>query len=202
MRYADLERKIIELPFDEETNIYSNGNETLYVLRPQKLNPRFKEYDASKNVQIWLKIAGRKPFKPNHFRLLIDLYTRVREIPESKDSLLNVFDLIYYGEDPLVVMHQLDHYSFTQSINPLDISVQLAQLFIAEQNIGFGSKSKYDPPSLYIQGWIRSFIDSDYEIDQIISGICRFRPPQVKYTEQDDKNHKKYNPNAQPLWYA
>lgn len=201
MNYTELERIIIDLPFDEEKEIYSNKGQTLYVVRPRELSERFKEYDASKNIQIWLKIDGKKPFKPNHFRLLIDLYTRVRECPESKDILLEVFDRIFYGEDPLKLMHLLDPYTYTQAINPIDIEVVLAQLFIAEQNIGFGKKSKYNPRSLYIQGWIRTFINADYEIDQVISGISYNRPPLVGYTKQDDQNHKEYNPNAKPLWY-
>lgn len=201
MKYIELKRIIIDLPFDEKKDIYSSNGQTLYVVRPQKLSERFKEYDASKNIQIWLKIDDKKSFKPNHFRLLIDLYTRVRECPDSKDTLLEVFDRIFYGEDPLDVMHMLDTYQFTQAINPTDIAVVLAQLFIAEQNVGFGKKSKYNPRSLYIQGWIRTFINADYEIDQVISGISYNRPPLVGYTKQDDKNHKEYNPDAQPLWY-
>jgi hypothetical protein len=201
MIYTELEKIIINLPFDEEKEIYSNNGQTLYVVRPKKLSERFKEYDASKNIQIWLKIDEKKPFKPNHFRLLIDLYTRVREFPESKDILLEVFDRIFYGEDPLELMHLLDKYPYTQAINPVDIAVVLAQLFIAEQNVGFGKKSKYNPRSLYIQGWIRTFINADYEIDQVISGISYNRPPLVGYTKQDDMNHKEYNPKARPLWY-
>lgn len=164
MKYSDLEKIIIDLPYDEEKEIYSNNGQTLYVIRPKKLSERFKEYDSSKNIQIWLRIDGKKPFKPNHFRLLIDLYTRVRECPETKQTLLEVFDRIFYGEDPLDVMHLLDDYKFSQAINPIDIAVVLAQLFIAEQNVGFGKKSKYNPRSLYIQGWIRTFINADYEI--------------------------------------
>lgn len=202
MKYSDLEKIIINLPYDDEKEIYSNNGQTLYVIRPKKLSERFKEYDASKNIQIWLKIDGKKPFKPNHFRLLIDLYTRVRECPEAKQTLLEVFDKIFYGEDPLDVMHLLDDYKFSQAINPIDIAVVLAQLFIAEQNVGFGKRSKYNPRSLYIQGWIRTFINADYEIDQVISGISYNRPPLVGYTKQDDKNHKDYNPNAKPLWYV
>lgn len=201
MNYTELERIIIDLPFDEEKEIYSNKGQTLYIVRPRELSERFIEYDASKNIQIWLKIDGKKPFKPNHFRLLIDLYTRVRECPESKDILLEVFDRIFYGEDPLKLMHLLDPYTYTQAINPIDIEMVLAQLFIAEQNIVFGKKSKYNPRSLYIQGWIRTFINADYEIDQVISGISYNRPPLVGYTKQDDQNHKEYNPNAKPLWY-
>lgn len=42
----------------------------------------------------------------------------------------------------------------------------MAQLFIIEQDIGYGGKSTFDPPSLYIHGWIRTFIEAEQEIDQ------------------------------------
>ena len=75
--------------------------------------------------------------------MLIDLYTRVRECPDSKDTLLEVFDRIFYVEGPLDVMHVLNTYQFTQAINPTDIAVVvLAQLFIAEQNVGFSKKKQ------------------------------------------------------------
>ena len=72
MKYSELEQIIIDLPFNVEKEIYSNDIQTLYVVRPKILSERFKEYDATKNIQIWLKIGDKKPFKPNHFRLLID----------------------------------------------------------------------------------------------------------------------------------
>lgn len=201
MKYIELEKIVIDLAFEEMKEIYSNGEQTLSIFRPRKLAKEFERYDSSKNVQIWLQIGDKKPFKPNHFRLLIDLYTRVREHPKSKNKLLYVFDKIFYGDDPLEVMHILDDCNYTQAINPIDISVILSQLFIVEQNVGFGRKSKYNPRSLYLQGWIRTFINEDYEIDQILAGISRNRPPLVRYTKLDDQNHKDYLPNAAPLWY-
>ena len=63
MKYSDLEKIIKDLPYDEEKEIYSNNGQTLYVIRPKKLSERFKEYDASKNIQIWLRIDGKKPFE-------------------------------------------------------------------------------------------------------------------------------------------
>ena len=95
----------------------------------------------------------------------------------------------------------LTHIRFTQHINPIDITAILAQLFIIEQDIGYGDKSTFAPPSLYIHGWIRTFIASEQEIDQIVYRICRNTPPAVKYTCQDNKNHHNYNPNAEYLWY-
>ena len=202
MDYSELKKVIIDLPIGEKKNIYSNDLQTLYIYRPEILSERFMEYEKEKNIQIWLHIKGKKDFKPNHFRLLIDLYTRVREHPEAKEKMLYTFDRIFYGDDPIQSMKLIEEFKFSQEINPLDITVVLAQLFIAEQDIGFGKKSKYDPRSLYIQGWIRTFINEDYEIDQIISGIHYNRPPKVMYTKQDDKNHREYNPDAKPLWYV
>ena len=202
MKYTELERRIIDLPFDTPTEIYNNGKQILYVLRPSTLSKGFSTYNVNKNVQIWLKNKETgKEFKPNHFRLLLDVYNRVHEFPEAKDELLKVFDDIFYGEDPLIAMIPLEKYDFKLAINPLDISVCLAQLFIAEQAIGFGGISKYNPPSLYIQGWIREFINENFEIDQVVWGITHRRPPHVRYTKLDNKNHREYNPDAQSLWY-
>lgn len=97
---------------------------------------------------------------------------RARELPHAKEALLLAFDKIFYGEEPLNAIIPLTRIHFTQYINPIDITAVLAQLFIIEQ-----------------------------EIDQVVYRICRNTPPAMKYTCQDNKNHPKYNPNAQLLWY-
>lgn len=201
MTYEEMYDIIISLPFNEMKTVYSNENQSIIVFRPSILPIRFKDYDVNTNFQIFLQTGSEKPFRPNHLRLLLDLKLRSREFPESKDALLLAFDNIFYGWDPLKAINKLLSISYTQYINPLDITAQLAQLFIIEQNIGYGSKSTFDPPSLYIQGWIRSFINENQEIDQIVYRICRNTPPPVKYTCQDNKRHKKYNFHAGPLWY-
>ena len=201
MTRSELYDIMIDLPFDEMCEMYSNGEQTVFVYRPSQLSSRFKDYDVNTNFQIWLQIGNEKPFKPNHLRLLLDLKLRSRELPESKDALLEAFDNIFYGMDPIRAISSTKHIQFTQYINPIEITAVLAQLFIVEQDIGYGSKSKYDPPSLYIQGWIRSFINDNQEIDQIVYRIVRNTPPLVKYTCQDDANHRAYNDNAMPLWY-
>ena len=43
-----------------------------------------------------------------------------------------VFDKIFYGEDPLEVLHLLDDYTYTQAINPLDMSPLEALNFLYE----------------------------------------------------------------------
>lgn len=201
MTYADMMKTVLQLSFDTMTEVYKNGEQIIFIYRPSKLSKRFKAYDVNTNFQIFLKIGDSVPFRPNHLRLLIDLKLRSRECPNEKDRLLTAFDKIFYGDDPLKAIEPLTNINFKQYLNPIDITAMLAQLFIIEQNIGYGRKSTFDPPSLYIQGWIRTFIDSEQEIDQIIYRICRNTPPTVKYTCQDNKNHKKYNPNILPLWY-
>lgn len=201
MTRSELHDIIIDLPFDKKREIYSNGEQTVSVYRPSQLSPRFKDYNVNTNFQIYLQIGDEKPFKPNHLRLLLDLKLRSRELPEYKDTLLEAFDNIFYGIDPITAISSAKYIHFTQYINPIEISAVLAQLFIVEQDIGYGHKSKYAPPSLYIQGWIRSFINDNQEIDQIVYRIVRNTPPLVKYTCQDDANHRLYNENAKPLWY-
>lgn len=202
MTYNRMRDIVLNLPFDTMTEVYNNEKQTILIYRPSTLSERFKKYDVNKNFQIFLKIGDDKPFRPNHLRLLIDLKLRARELPQATEELLIAFDKIFYGEEPLVAIKPLTLIHFTQYINPIDITAILAQLFIIEQDIGYGSKSTFDPPSLYIHGWIRTFIESNQEIDQIVYRICRNTPPAVKYTCQDNKNHPKYNPNATLLWYT
>ncbi len=202
MNYREMKEIILDLPFDTMTQVYDNGEQAILLYRPSTLSERFKNYDVNTNFQIFLKIGNDTPFRPNHLRLLIDLKLRSREIPQLREELLLAFDKIFYGEEPLLAIEPLANVRFTQYINPLDITAILAQLFIIEQDIGYGTRSTFNPPSLYIHGWIRTFIDSEQEIDQIVYRICRNTPPAVKYTCQDNQNHPKYNPNAEYLWYV
>lgn len=201
MTYNEMLEIIDNLPFDQMTEVYFNGSQSISVFRPSTLSQRFINYNVKTNFQVFLTIGNNRPFRPNHLRLLIDLKLRAREYPEHNNKLLLSFDKIFYGSDPIKAISGIMHIPYLQYINPIDITAVLAQLFIIEQNIGYGRKSTFAPPSLYIQGWIRTFIDADQEIDQIVYRISRNTPPAVKYTCEDNKNHKNYTPSAQPLWY-
>lgn len=201
MNYDKMFSIVEDLPFDTEEDIYLSKRERIYLLRPSVLSKKYSSYDPKTNIQVWLEEDGKRPFKPNHLRILIDLKLRVREHPELRYKLLEAFDRIFYGEDPLVAIKPLQHYAFNQHIGSLEVTAILAQLFIIEQEYGFNGDSNYNPPSLYIQGWIRYFIDSDYEIDILCRRICGNSTPPVKYTCRDDKNHKKYIDGSKPLWY-
>lgn len=201
MYYEDMFSIVEKLPFDTEAEVFSSDTERIYLLRPSVLPRKFSSYNPETNIQIWLEEPGRKAFKPNHLRILIDLKLRMREHPNLKYKFLEAFDKIFYGADPLISIEPLLSYKYTQHIGSLESTAILAQLFIIEQEYGFTGRTKYNPPSLYIQGWIRNFIDSDAEIDILCRRICSFTPPPVKHTCCDDKNHKNYMNSAEPLWY-
>lgn len=143
---------VLKLPFDTMTEVYNNGEQSILIFCPSTLPKRFKDYDVNKNFQIFLKIRDEKPLRPNHLRLLIDLKLRAKELPQYKEKLLVAFDKIFYGNEPLDAIQALDNIHFTQYINPIDITAVLAQMFIIEQNIGYGNKSTFNPPVLYIHG--------------------------------------------------
>ena len=134
---------------------------------------------------------------PNHLRVFIDLNLRVRSNPDSKKALLLAFDDIFYGKDPLIAIESLSNYHFEHYLNSLPIIASLSQLFIVEQIHGYTSKrdSKYDPPSLFYQGWVRTFIDGPREIDQLSMSASSRQPPSPKYTKMEDKNRKEYQEN-------
>lgn len=202
MNYEELKEFVYSAPFDTMTEVYRNEDIVLSVFRPTKLSKRFKNYDVNKNFQIFLQEGAEKEFRPNHLRMFIDLKLRVMEHPELKKDLLEAFDKIFYGEDPCKAIATIKKHKFSLCLNSLDIIAHLAQLFLLEQNEGFGEKSKYNPPSLYLQGWIRTFLNEPISIDNLVRRISyRNPPPALKYTLIDDKNDANYAPSPNPLWY-
>lgn len=189
-----------DLAFDKNETIYKNGDTEIYLFRPSILSARFKDYDVKKNFQIWLK-EGERRFKPNHLRVMIDLNLRVRSRPELKKKLLMAFDNIFYGADPENELKLLMKENFEHYLNELIVIGILMQLFLIEQEYGYHKPSMFDPPTLFFQGWIREFIDSPKEIDNLCMSVCNGQPPLAKYVGFENKKHKKYNPNLKSLWY-
>lgn len=200
MRYDDQLAMIVNLPFDKEQRIHSDGEIEIYVFRPSKLSNRFKDYDVNKNFQVWLKQSERK-FRPNHLRVMIDLDLRVRSRPDLQKNLAAAFDDIYYGAAPESAIASLKNENFKYYLNSLEITAYLSQLFLIEQDYAYRRESKYNPRTLFYQGWIRQVINSGKEIDNLIMSIASGRPPDVKYTYQEDLNHKKNIRTRQPLWW-
>ncbi len=191
---------IKKLPFDRKKAVYSDGETEIYLLRPSELSSRFAKYDVKKNFQIWLK-QGSREFRPNHLRVFIDLNLRIRSNPAAKKVLLLAFDKIFYGEDPKKVLAALAKRKFGLYLNGIQVIGCLAQLFILEQEYAYHRESNFEPATLFFQGWLRQFIDSHKEIDNLCMSVCSGQPPAAKYTCKEDRKNKKYSPKNKPLWY-
>jgi hypothetical protein len=197
MDYTELLGLIIDLEFDKPTTIFTENNVEIYVIRPIK---KFKNYDVNKNFQIFIK-EGSRVFRPNHLRVMIDLQLKVRSRPDLKYELLTAFDKIFYKENSLKVIGRLKNEKFEHFLNSISVIAILSQLFILEQEYNYESPSNFDPPTLFFQGWIRQFIDSTKEIDNLVMSVCSRQPPAAKYTAFENKNNKKYQANIKSLWY-
>lgn len=200
MRKETMFKIVKELEFDKEKMIYKEDDFEIFLFRPSRLSIRFSDYDVNKNFQIWIKDGNRK-FRPNHLRVLIDLNLRIRSNPELKEKLLLTFDNIFYGKDPEKELKEFEKIKFEHFLNPIKVIGILAQLFHIEQEYAYARESKFDPPNLFFQGWIREFIDNPKEIDNLCMSICNRQPPMTKYTFKENKKHKKYNPQLLALWY-
>jgi hypothetical protein len=200
MNYKQIHKRIVKLGFDAEDVVCKDNEVEIFVYRPSKLSKRFKHYDVKKNFQIWLR-DGDRTFRPNHLRVMIDLNLRIRSRGDLKRPLLSAFDRIFFGECPDDAIRRIRNEEFEHYLNSLRIIAHLHQLFIVEQEYAYIRKSKYDPPTLFYQGWIRQMIDSPREIDNLCMSVCRKQPPAVKYTSKDDKNHENFQKKRKPFWY-
>jgi len=189
-----------ELEVDNKKTIFKKGNTEIQLYRPSKLSARFKDYDVKKNFQIWLK-EGEREFRPNHLRVMIDLNLRTRSRADLKNELLVAFDNIFYGKDPEEELSKLSEEKFEHYLNDLIAIGILSQLFIIEQEHGYYKESKFEPPTLFFQGWIREFIDSPKEIDNLCMSVCNGQPPKANYVNLENKKSKKYNSTLKELWY-
>lgn len=183
----------------ETKSILIKENFEIYVVRPEK---EFKNYDISKNFQIFLKLPNWREFRPNHLIVMIDLNLRIRSNPEQKEKLLNLFDDIFYKKIYSNSLEELSNINFEHFLYDIEIISSLYVLFLIEQDYNYPDwKSNYNPKTLFLHWWIRQFINDWKEIDNLVMSVCRRQPPMVKYTYQDDLNHKKYNINRDNLWY-
>ena len=200
MLKSEMFEKVKELKFDRKINVFEKDRTEIQLFRPSVLSKRFKDYDVKKNFQIWLKEDNRD-FRPNHLRVMIDLNLRVRSRPDLKEKLLIAFDNIYYGKDPEKELKSLKEEKFGHYLNDLIIIGILAQLLIIEQEYCYNKSSYFDPPTLFFQGWIRTFLDSPKEVDNLCMSVSNRQPPAVKYTNMENKKHKTYDSQFKPLWY-
>jgi len=200
MKFDDMFNVVKKLEFDYEKTICDDERIKVFIFRPSTLSKRFKDYDVTKNFQIWLREDERR-FRPNHLRIMIDLNLRTRCRPDLKRIMLTIFDNIFYGEDPDIELERIKNERFEHYLNSIKVIAYLHQVFIAEQLYCYNKESKYDPPTLFYQGWVRQMIDSPKEIDNMCMSICNRQPPQAKYTNKENRKHKKFKENCKPLWY-
>ncbi|MFW5795452.1 MAG: hypothetical protein ACOCV1_08225 [Bacillota bacterium] len=200
MRYNKMYQIVKELDFDKEYIVKESEGIELSILRPSEVSARFKNYDIYKNFQIFLRNPKRH-FRPNHLRVLIDLNLRVRSRPDLSKEIAQCFDDIYYKKDPDQAIKSINKKEFEHFLNPIEIIANLSQLFIIEQDYCYNKESKFSPPTLFYQGWVREFIDSPKEIDNLTMSVCNRQPPKVQYTKKENKKHKKYQEKLEPLWY-
>jgi len=201
MLKSEMFKIVKELEFDKKTTIFKKGKTEIQLYRPSVLSARFKDYDVKKNFQIWLK-EGDREFKPNHLRVMIDLNLRTRSRVDLKEKLLIAFDNIFYGKDPENELKELSKETFEHHLNDLMVIGVLSQLFIIEQEYGYNRESKFEPPTLFFQGWIREFIDSPKEIDNLCMSVCNGQPPKASYVNLENKKSKKWLiKEPTPAWY-
>lgn len=198
MTYSSLYNLVSKLPIGSKKSIIIDGDIEIYILRPSKI---FKDYDVNKNFQIFLK-EGEREFRPNHLRVIIDLHLRCISRPDLKNDLLLAFDNIFYKKDALKSIKPIEHIDFKHSLNSLKIIASLHQLFLIEQELNYTKVSKYDPITLFYQGWIRQAIDSPKEIDNLVMSICRYQPPLARYTSKENRKNKKFKEDLDTLWYT
>ena len=197
MNYNKLFEEISNLPVGQSLSIIDEEAVEIYVVRPEK---QFKDYDSKKNFQIFIREGDRK-FRPNHLRIMIDLHLRVISRPDLRVKLLLAFDKIFDKEDSVEAIKGLEQEEFRHYLNSLKVIAVLDQLFLIEQELNYTKESKYNPVTLFYQGWVRQSINTQKEIDNLVMSICRRQPPNVKYTHQQDRNHKKFKEKPEELWY-
>ncbi len=200
MKKADMFKIVQDLPFDTLQTVFQKSKEAVHILRPSELAKRFKDYDVKKNFQIWLS-EDKREFRPNHLRVMIDLNLRVRNRSDLKKDLLLAFDHIFYGGDPEVELSTLATINYQHFLNDLTVIGFLAQLFVIEQEYCYHKESKFSPPTLFLQGWIRQFLDSPKEIDNLCMSVCNGQPPAAKYVKFENGKDKSFKKELKPLWY-
>lgn len=101
----------------------------------------------------------------------------------------------------LDVLKKLAKEKFEHFLNPIQITGCLSQLFLIEQEYCYHKQSKYEPPTLFYQGWVREVIDNPKEIDNLCMSVCNRQPPVTKYTNNKNKKSKQFCKYLEPLWY-
>lgn len=198
-QYEVLFEKIKQISVWEKEIIFESGWNQIYILRPEK---QFKNYDVEKNFQIFLKTGDGREFRPNHLIIMLDLNLRVRWNSDTKRDLLLLFDAIFYKDDYSDFLSHVKSIKFEHFLYDISIISTLYILLLIEQDYNYpADKSKFNPATLFLHGWVRQFICNVKEIDNMTMSVCSRQPPLTQFTRQDNKKHKDFNENRRALWY-
>jgi hypothetical protein len=194
MRMEKLKDVVYKLDLEERKTIYSMKDGTeIFVYRPKKPSSTLKhsDYEPSKNFQIFLHFPDKKEFRPNHLRLLLDLYLK-RESDKTKSNIhFNSLEDIYLGEDPLSFKDEIENLEFRMQLDNAMLNLCYGQLFMVEQDINWAErKTECKPPRSYLMGYIRMIHSGGKEIDRLLWSATRNPPP--KRLREDYRCNENY----------
>ena len=185
MNFSELLKVIESVKIGNSKTIYKLDDVELYIHRPEKLGASLKrkDYDPKKNFQIFMKTPGKKDFKPNHLRVLLDLHLKHESDPKLSERIFEVMEAVYKGEDPLKFSKEISKMKFRMQLDSAIVNVCSAQLFMAEQEINY-TKGKVQPPRAYLMGYIRMIRTGNFEIDKILWSSTR-HPPRKEFRTKE-----------------
>lgn len=177
------------------------ASEKLWSLEPGEHAVLYKSADGTQitatrtdnicphDFAVGLIIPGRAEFYPTHVRLLFDIYLKRLSNPEHAKRMFGAVDLVYLGEDPVVVSHKVGKLRFPMQLDETDTSLYYAQLLMIEQEFNYGprgcKKGKVQPPREFLMRFIRCIASAELEIDNIITPAVRNWAPRVRYANWD-----------------
>jgi len=182
MDMKNLIKTINEVEMGNKLSIYTHENSEIFIFKPTEIPSHLKRrdnYDPKKNFQIFLNLPNQEPFRPNHLRILLDLYLKKTSDATKADKLFNSFEEIYDKKDPLNFIDDIKDFDFRMQIDNAILNLLSGQLFMVEQEINY-TFGKVQPPRAFMMGYIRLIRDTDLEIDKLLWRATR-NPPPVGY---------------------
>lgn len=174
MEISTLYNQLKELKKEQRKVIYTSKDGTqVTATHTGKISPH--------DFAVGLVISGQREFYPTHIRLLVDLYIKRESNPEGAKRLLEAFERVYKGEDPLLIKNNIKTLKFPMKFDSPETNLYCAQLFFIEQDLNYGpdgsKKSKLNPPREYTMRFIRWVLSGDNQIDRIIFAAAGRRYP-------------------------
>lgn len=133
---------------------------------------------------VGLRIPDTPEFRPTHVRLLIDLHLKCLSDPKDARVLLDAFESVYHGDDPLSVTGQFAHVKFPMQLDRADVNLLYAQLLMVEQDFNYGpgkKRSSFNPARGFLMAFIRWAGSQEDQIDKVITAAVRNYPPPRRF---------------------